>query len=395
MIEINSKGPGFDTDSEVARRYARAANAPEPDLCCPSVGYDRAMLAAIPDEVLAVDYGCGDPTRHARQGDAVLDLGSGSGKACFLLAQRVGPTGSVLGVDGSREMLELARTHAPEVARRIGYANVSFRHGRIQDLRLDLDELDLWLRSNPVTSVEGWAAVQAQCERLRSERPLVPEQSIDLVVSNCVLNLVRPQDKRALFAEIHRVLRRGGRAVVSDIVCDEDPTPAILEDPALWSGCIAGAFREDELLAEFERAGLYGVEILERAERPWRVIDGIEFRSLTVRAFRGKEGPCLERHQAVVYRGPWKSVADDDGHRFARGQRVAVCDKTYGILTAPLGPYASSITGVPPLEEIPLEAAAPFACTGMTLRDPRVTKNGRSLEPEASDGNACAGPGCC
>lgn len=387
--------PDFDTDQEVTRRYARAALSPEPALCCPSAELDSSLLEAIPSEVLAVDYGCGDPTRHARVGDVALDLGSGSGKACFMLAQRVGPTGSVIGVDGSREMLALARKHAPEVARRIGFDNVRFHHGRIQDLCLDLERLDAWLREHPAASAESWASAEGEFARLRSSQPMVADESVDLVVSSCVLNLVRPADKKALFAEIHRVLRRGGRAIVSDIVCDEEPTPAILADPELWSGCISGAFREDRLLEEFELAGLYGVEILERAERPWRVIDGVEFRSLTVRAFKGKEGPCIERNQAVVYRGPWRSVTDDDGHSYLRGKRIAVCDKTFHTLTDPLGPYAGEVIPVPPYEEVAIESAAAFACRGTTIRDPRVTKAGDSRITELSDGTACTGPECC
>ncbi len=387
--------PAFDTDAEVSRRYAVAARSPEPALCCPSAGYDAALLKAIPDEVLAVDYGCGDPARHAREGDVALDLGSGSGKACFMLAQRVGPKGRVIGVDGNPEMLALARKHAPEVTRRIGFENVRFHHGRIQDLRLDLEGLAPWLSANPVASVEGWALLEAECSRLRATQPMVVDESVDLVVSNCVLNLVRPADKKALFAEIHRVLRRGGRAVISDIVCDEDPTPEMLSDPELWSDCISGAFREDLFLEEFESAGLYGVEILERAERPWRVIDGIEFRALTVRAYKGKEGPCLERNQALLYRGPWRSVTDDDGHSYSRGQRIAVCDKTFHILTDPRGPYAGAMVPVPPHEEIPIERAELFACRGTTIRDPRATKGVEHRVTNLSDGTACTGPECC
>jgi arsenite methyltransferase len=291
-------------------------------------------------------------------------------------------------------MLALARKHAPEVARRVGHANVRFVHGQIQDLRLDLDALDAWLRTHPVGTVRDWVAHESECALLRRERPLVADESVDLVVSNCVLNLVRPEQKRQLFGEIERVLRRGGRAIISDIVCDEEPTPTILADPALWSGCIAGAFREDRFLEAFERAGFYGVEVLARGERPWRVIEGIEFRSLTVRAFKGKDGPCLERNQAVVYRGPWKSVVDDDGHSFPRGQRVAVCDKTFHILTNPLGPYASAIVPVAPRTEVPLDTAAPFACRGTVIRDPRATK-GLDYRATELDGTACTEPECC
>jgi hypothetical protein len=179
-------------------------------------------------------------------------------------------------------------------------------------------------------------------------------------------------------------------------VCDEDPTPSILADPQLWSGCIAGAFREDQFLEMFEQAGFYGIEILSRQAQPWQVIEGIEFRSMTVRAFKGKQGPCLERNQAVIYKGPWKFVRDDDGHTLYRGQRMAVCDKTFKILTNPLGPYSNDIVAVPPHAEIPLEQAGVFNCKGTGVRHPRETKGLEYHETVLSDGAACdCGPGGC
>ena len=389
------KPPSYDIDREVLERYGGAADRPEPELCCPSLEYDRSLLDAIPDEVLAVDFGCGDPSRHARPGESVLDLGSGSGKACFMISQRVGPSGKVVGVDMNAKMLALARRNAPEVARRVGFENVRFVKGHIQDLGLDLEALEDWLSAHPVTTAEGVAALEAECVRIRRNRPLIADESIDLVVSNCVLNLVRPEQKAKLFTEIHRVLERGGRAVISDIVCDEDPTQAILDDPTLWSGCIAGAFREDRFPQAFEEAGLYGVEVLARSERPWRVVDGIEFRSMTVRAFKGKEGACLERNQAVVFRGPWSAVRDDDGHEYPRGARIAVCDKTFNILTNPDGPYAGAFVPVPPRLGVPLESATPFACRGTSVRDPRVTKGSEYRLTATNDGTACTGPECC
>jgi SAM-dependent methyltransferase len=144
-----------------------------------------------------------------------------------------------------------------------------------------------------------------------------------VVVSNCVLNLVKPQDKQKLFSEIFRVLRRGGRTVISDIVSDEDVPENLKADPNLWSGCISGAFREDLFLEAFEQAGFYGTRILERQQDPWRTVEGIEFRSVTVVAYKGKEGPCLDQKHAVVYRGPFRHVEDDDGHILKRGIRAA------------------------------------------------------------------------
>src|SRR5262245_54919188 len=190
-----------DIEQAVRRRYTAGARAPENSLCCPT-SYDPALLAAIPEEVLARDYGCGDPTRHLRPGETVLDLGSGSGKACFLAAQVVGREGRVIGVDMNDEMLALARRHAPEIARRIGFANVTFHKARIQDLLLDRDWVDGVLREEPVGSEADLVRLEARLAEARTQRPLVPDGAVDVVVSNCVLNLVRPQDRPQLFAEL-------------------------------------------------------------------------------------------------------------------------------------------------------------------------------------------------
>ncbi|MFV1959877.1 MAG: methyltransferase domain-containing protein, partial [Planctomycetota bacterium] len=274
----------------------------------------------------------------------------------------------------------------------------SFHKARIQDLRLDLEAAGAWLAEHPIRTVEDLEAFDAHCDALRTQAPLVADDSVDVIVSNCVLNLVRPEEKERLFTEMARVLRRGGRAVISDIVCDEDPTPQILADPALWSGCIAGAYREDAFLDAFAKAGFYGIEIVSRAAEPWQVIDGIEFRSVTVRAFHGKEGPCLERNQAVIYGGPWSQVQDDDGHVLKRGERTAVCDKTYRILTDRRGPYGDDVLPVPPRVEVPLDRAAPFACRDGRARSPRETKGEDYHETREGEGASSCSPGaggCC
>ncbi len=383
--------PTLDVHAAVTTRYAAAAQAREESLCCP-VLYNPALLAVIPEDVIARDYGCGDPARYVREGEAVLDLGSGGGKACFMAAQVVGPTGRVIGVDMNDAMLSLARGAAPIVAERIGYANVEFRRGRIEDLALDVDALDTFLAEHPVRGAADLPALDAAMARIRKERPLIPDASMDVVVSNCVLNLVQLGAKKALFAEIHRVLRRGGRAVISDITSDEDVPARLQADPELWSGCVSGALREDLFLKAFEDAGFYGVRILERAAEPWRTVEGIEFRSVTVEAFKGKEGPCVDRKQAVIYKGPFREVVDDDGHTLRRGVRTAVCEKTFEILTRE--PYRDHVEAVHPLVLPPLEESRPFPCTaGALLRHPRETKG----EDYAltTDGAACGPDGAC
>jgi len=383
----------LDTEKAVLERYQRAARKAEGALCCPTTSYDPRYLEAIPEEILRRDYGCGDPTPHVQPGDTVLDLGSGAGKACFILAQIVGRKGKVIGVDFNPEMLALARKHQPTVAQRLGYDNVVFHRGRIQDLALPLDEAEAYLASHPVRSAAALAEFEAFAERLRANAPLIPDNSVDVIVSNCVLNLVKDTDKEKLFAEMYRVLKRGGRVAISDIVSDEDVPAVMKRDPRLWSGCIAGAYREDKFLEAFERAGFYGIEIAQRDAKPWQTVRGIEFRSVTVTARKGKEGPCLERYQAVLYKGPWKEVRDDDGHTLRRGQRMAVCDKTYKILTA--APYADELVPVPPRREVPLSKARGFTCTGAAVRDPGETKGKRYRKTVAATKGVCGPEGCC
>lgn len=364
-------GTSPNVEQEVLRRYAKASQDVEAALCCPVI-YDSKYLSAIPEEILERDYGCGDPSRYVREGETVLDLGSGGGKICYIASQIVGSGGRVIGIDFNPEMLALARKYQTEAARRIGWSNVSFRRGRIQDLRTDLEEFEKRLAENPVRSLADFEAAEAARRQAGLADPLVPDDSVDIIISNCVLNLVRPEDKPQLFREMHRVLKRGGRVAISDIVSDEDVPAHLRADPVLWSGCISGAFEEREFLRAFEDAGFYGIALDKRDDEPWQTVEGIEFRSVTVTAYKGKEGPCLERNQAVIYKGPWRAVHDDDGHVLERGVPMAVCDKTFQIYTSE--PYAADILPIPPRVAVALEKAGVFDCARPARRDPRETK---------------------
>jgi SAM-dependent methyltransferase len=382
----------LNAEAAVRARYAAGAAQSEAALCCP-VDYDPQYLRAIPAEVIERDYGCGDPSRYLRAGETVLDLGSGTGKICFIAAQIVGPAGQVIGVDMTEEMLEVARRNAPVVAANIGYENVTFRRGRIQDLALDVEAMDAALRDAPVNDWDGLVRAEAVARSLRANSPMIPDASIDVVVSNCVLNLVESGAKADLFKEIYRVLRKGGRAVISDIVADE-PVPAHLQDdPALWSGCISGAFTESGFLQAFEDAGFHGMQVLKLDSQPWQTVEGIEFRAVTVVAYKGKAGPCFERNQAVIYQGPFKQVLDDDGHLMERGKRYAVCDKTYQLYRQE--PYAGMFAHIEPLVPVALEDAGLFDCTRTALRHPRETKGLEYAATTAAAGDCCGPEGCC
>lgn len=227
-----SLAAGANVEAAILQRYKQGARKAEKGLCCPTE-YDGTAVSILPREIIERDYGCGDPSCYVRVGETVVDLGSGAGKICYMLAQKVGPHGRIIGVDFNDEMLSLARKYLDEMAGKLGYRNVCFVKGKIQGLALDLDKAQAWLDEHPIAAVEELYEFQAECDRLRRQEPLIADAGVDVIVSSCVLNLTRPQDKGKLFAEMCRVLRRGGRAVIPDIVCDEDPTPSILADPEL------------------------------------------------------------------------------------------------------------------------------------------------------------------
>ncbi|NOQ16479.1 MAG: methyltransferase domain-containing protein, partial [Methyloprofundus sp.] len=248
----------MSVETGVFERYSEGAEAQQADLCCP-VDYDRELLAILPQEIIEKDYGCGDPSRYVKNGDIVLDLGSGSGKICYMAAQLVGDQGKVIGVDMNDDMLALARKYQGEMAEKIGSDRVEFVKGQIQDLAFDLNALDTHLAANPIHNSQDVISLRTWQEQQRSENPLIKDNSVDLVVSNCVLNLVHDSDKEQLVQEIFRVTKPGGRVAISDIVSDEFVPAHLKKDQHLWSGCISGALQEHEFLEAFVNAGFVAV----------------------------------------------------------------------------------------------------------------------------------------
>jgi len=381
QVETNA-----DVRADVQDRYAAGANEREEALCCP-VDYDPQYLKMIPEEVLERDYGCGDPSRYVREGDVVLDLGSGGGKICFIASQIVGPKGKVIGVDMTDDMLELARRTAPVIAERTGYANVEFKRGHIEDLKTDLDELNKWLAANPVTDAAGMERMEEEVLRMGKEMTMIPDNSVDVIVSNCVLNLVSDSKKKQMFAEMFRVLKVGGRVAVSDIVSDEDSPESLKQDARLWSGCISGALREDEFCTDLEKAGFHGIHVDKFEMQPWQIVEGIEYRSATYLAYKGKHGPCYEKNQAVIYKGPFRQIQDDDNHTFMRGERSAVCEKTFNLLKKE--PYADLFYFIEPATEVTDQIDFETGCA-VRRRDPQETKLGKAkITSDPSQRESC------
>ena len=320
----------MNQETSVINRYGNAAKKNEENLCCP-VEYDTKYLKIIPDEIIEKDYGCGDPLGKIKEGDTVLDLGSGGGKVPYIVSQIVGETGKVIGIDMNDDMLNLAKKYQNQMIERIGYDNVIFHKGKIQNLKLDLEELDKYVQEHPANNLDTYQSIKQYINYLENEMTMIKDNSIDVVISNCVLNLVSTDEKEALFREIYRVLKDGGKAVISDIVSNVEVPEKLRQDENLWSGCYSGAIEEKSFVEAFEKVGFYGVEI-DKREKTWTTIEGIDFRSMTIIAHKGKEGPCIDKGQSVVYKGPFKHIEDDDDHIFERGERTFVCEKTFNIL---------------------------------------------------------------
>ncbi|HEB59600.1 MAG TPA: methyltransferase domain-containing protein [Gammaproteobacteria bacterium] len=362
----------MNVTSAVKQRYSEGANEVQDELCCP-VDYDRDLLKLLPQEIIDKDYGCGDPSRYVREGDVVLDLGSGGGKICYMAAQLVGTQGRVIGVDMNDDMLALASKYQSEMAGKLGGDRVVFHKGYIQDLALDVAAMEDWLADNPVTDAASLEHLHHWQAEQRRERPLIADNSVDLVISNCVLNLVDDRHKAQLIREIHRVLKPGGRVAISDIVSDEEVPAHLKADTELWSGCISGAFQEEAFLDAFRQAGFLGVAFDRWDSTPWKVIEGIEFRSVTLTAVKGVDSPCLDYGHAVMYRGPYAAVTDDEDHVFPRGARMAVCERTWRFLTES-GVYGSDFIGfAPATPREPVNFCAPPG----TRRSAAETRSGK------------------
>lgn len=357
----------MDVKEAVQAGYSQRATAKsavmglEAVTVCRAGGIDRSLLENVPQEVIDHDYGCGNPTRFARMGDVVLDLGSGSGKICYALAQVVGKTGAVIGIDMNPDMLELARRNQGVFTRATGLSNLTFARAHIQDLALDLEAADVALAGRTIGSFADFEALEKDLCNIRVQKPLIADESVDLVVSNCVINLVETGQKDRVWTEIFRILKPGGRIALSDNVSSK-PIPARLRnDPDLWVGCYAGVYEEQAFYRALVRAGFVGLTIENRMSVPDKTVDDIEFRSVTVTAHKPASVACGEADRAVLYRGPFQRVELEGGQTFQRGQPTPVNATTAALLS--LDPLVAAFETVNGLSSTPDDGGQSGCCS--------------------------------
>ncbi len=268
----------------------------------------KPLLANLHDDVVSKYYGCGLVAPSLLKGARVLDLGSGSGRDVYALAQLVGPTGSVVGVDMTDEQLKVATDTLAYHADKFGYANVSFLKGYIEKL----DELDL------------------------------EPGSFDVIVSNCVVNL--SPDKEAVLRGAHRLLKPGGELYFSDVYTDRRVSEAVKNDPVLYGECLGGALYWNDFQNLAKTAGFADPRLVE--DRPLEITDAelkaktgnIQFYSATYRLFKleGLEPACEDYGQAVIYKGTIAENAAqmvlDKHHTIQTGKVFPVCGNTWKML---------------------------------------------------------------
>ncbi|MGQ9921556.1 MAG: DUF5714 domain-containing protein, partial [Desulfobacca sp.] len=273
-----------DSRTVVKDFYQDAAATPREEILNP-VCYPADAISHIPPECRFRGYGCGSPVLEAglQPGETVLDLGCGAGVECFIAARLVGAQGRVVGVDMLEPMLLRAVQGSAGVARNLGYHNLDFKKGYLEELPL-------------------------------------PDAAIDVVLSNCVINL--SSNKRRTFAEIWRVLKPGGRLIIADVVCDTEPDAAIRNDPVLQGECIAGALTQRDLFGLLEELGFTAALVLKRF--PYRQVQGQQFFSMTYEARK----PAAREIRRVMYRGPFAALVTGTGEILRAGvtQELALED---------------------------------------------------------------------
>lgn len=274
---------GNDALTNVKSFYSNAAEKVNDDILNP-VSYDDDILSHIPEDLRFRGYGCGSPVDESdlKEGEHLVDLGCGVGVECFIASKKTGQNGIVTGIDVLTSMLEKARDGAKRISEILGFNNLCFKQGLLEMLPLD-------------------------------------DNSVDVIISNCVMNL--STNKRKAYSEIARVLKPGGRLVISDVVTETEPGAEIRNSKVLSGECIGGAMTQNDLIGILKESGFISIEIIKRF--PYRTVKNHEFYSLTYRAFKPIKSDLVK----VVYKGPFSSIEISNGKQLTAGS-IEFIDKS-------------------------------------------------------------------
>lgn len=312
----------------------------------------------------------------------------GAGYSDLSSACREEISSDVIFADSDPRRLRRSKALASEQARTV-------RLLALADLRRDTVGVESALKSIALRDIDSYLAFEEKLLHRFQDSPAVPDNWANVVVMDFILNRVGADDEASTLAEAFRVMEREGRLLSVTLVADEptevQPVKSAPPGPALRLPT------EREVLRAFEHIGFHGIRLHWAAvENPAAIdrIGDVDVRMCVIEAYKGKQGPCMELGQAVIYGGPWREVHDDDDHVYRRGERVAVCAKTYDLLMR--APYQGALVGLRSASEPPLEQALPFDCNTLALRDPKVTKGLAPFTGSRTPASTCdPDSGCC
>lgn len=254
----------------------------------------------------------------------------------------------------------------------------------MSNLRRDWRQFEEQLRSHPCKNSSMWHAILRGLRNQENSAPLFKDASIDLVAIPLAFNYLSARECEDMLSEAARVLKRNGKLLITVLLADEcvDELPIKLEQ----NPTLTRFPTEMQFIRALADNGLHGIQIV-NSESPMVIEEGgAELRTFIFEAYKGKKGDCLDQGHAVIFRGPWSEVYDDDGHRYVRGERTAVCAKTYALLTTE--PYRSLFIGLPACNAPSLIDAPLFDCSTSRVRHPKVTKGLNKITGEVK-GNVC------
>ncbi len=271
-------------------------------------------------------------------------------------------------------------------------AEIIFKMSELSDLRIENNLANLIVSQSNIIDWESYRMVEEKINEIADSKPFVPDQSQSLVLFDLIPNRLNKEKWEKVLAEANRIMTRNGILLVAALVTDAllndqlAPVSHIFDSPLRF-------LPEMDLYSDIVDSGFYGVCIEFLSEFPVDRISGIEVRAIVIKAYKGKDGLCLDQGHAVVYQGPWSAVEDDDDHRYVRGVRTAVCAKTYDLLRRE--PYQGCFVGLPPPDLILLKDAPLFDCNTPLIRDVGITRGERTVVDTSLSDKCDDSKGCC